>query len=114
MADDKVGTGINETGALAGMFAGEGLMKLHMDKVINADNVTKIAKQADKVKWLKPVSEFLTKSGNNSKVAAIIKGVLFVCGSMASYSAGHAIAEKYSDRVKANLGLDEPKINQKA
>lgn len=113
MSDDKVGTGINETGALAGMFAGEGLMKLHLDKVINAENVTLAAKQADKVKWLRPLSNFMTKSGNNSKIAAIVKGVLFVCGSMTSYSIGHSLAEKHSGRIKANLGLEDTKINQK-
>lgn len=114
MAEDKVGTGINETGALAAMFAGEGLMKLHLDKAINAENVSKIAKQADKVNWLKPLAKFMNKSGNNSKIAAIVKGITFVCGSMASYSIGHDLAEKYSDRIKANLGLETPKINQKA
>lgn len=114
MSDDKVGTAINETGALAGMFAGEGLMKLHLDKVINAENVTKLGKQVGKVKWLKPVAEFMTKSGNNSKIAAVVKGITFVCGSIASYSAGHCLAEKYSGRVKANLGLSDSKIDQKA
>lgn len=113
-AEDKLGTGITEAGALAGMFAGEGLMKLHLDKIINADNVTKVAKEAEKVSWLKPVSEFLAKSGNSSKLAAILKGVLFVCGSMGSYSIGQELAEKYSDKVKASLGVKTPKIDQKA
>lgn len=113
-SDDKLGTGITEAGALAGMFAGEGLMKLHLDKIINADNVTKLAKQVDKVNWLKPVSKFLTKSGHSSKIAAILKGILFVCGSMGSYSLGQELAEKYSDKVKASLGVETPKIDQKA
>ena len=39
-SDDKVHTGITQTGALAGMFLGEGLMKLHMGKVINEQNIT--------------------------------------------------------------------------
>lgn len=115
-SDDKVGTGITEAGALAGMFAGEGMLKLHMDKFINAENITKAAKLADKVNWLKPVAKFMNKAGNNSKIAAVIKGLIFVCGSMGSYAIGQSIAEKYSDKVKASLGIKdkpEPKINQK-
>lgn len=116
MSDDKVGTGITEAGALAGMFAGEGLMKLHMDKFINAENVTKAANMADNVNWLKPLAKFMNKAGNNSKIAAVIKGIVFVCGSIGSYSVGQSIADKYSDKVKASLGIEpepEPKINQK-
>ena len=40
-SDDKVGTGFSEAGGLAGMFAGEGMMKLHLDKVFNEKNVSK-------------------------------------------------------------------------
>lgn len=115
-AEDKVGTGITEVGALAGMFAGEGLLKLHMDKVINAENVTKAANLVDKAKWLKPIANFMNKAGNNSKIAAVIKGIVFVCGSMGSYAVGQSLADKYSDKVKASLGIDTPseqKINQK-
>ena len=115
-AEDKVGTGITEAGALAGMFAGEGLMKLHLDKFINAENVTKAAGLADKAKWLKPLAKFMNKAGNNSKIAAVIKGIVFVCGSMGSYSLGQKLADQYSDKVKASLGIEpepQPKINQK-
>ncbi len=113
-SDDKVGTGITEAGALAGMFAGEGMMKVYMDKVINGDNVLKLANKTKKFTWMKPLTEFLAKSGNSSKVAAVVKGILFVCGSMGSYSIGHSLAEKYSDRVKASLGIEPKKIDQKA
>lgn len=115
-AEDKVGTGITEAGALAGMFAGEGLLKLHMDKFINAENVSKAAGLADKAKWLKPLAKFMNKAGNNSKIAAVIKGIVFVCGSMGSYSLGQQLADHYSDKVKASLGIEpepQPKINQK-
>ena len=113
-ADDKVGTGITEGGALAGMFAGECMMKLYMDKVINEKNVFNAAKSVEGIRWLKPMSEFLMKSGHSSKVASIIKGIAFVCGSMGSYAVGQNLAEKYADRVKAHLGVETPKIDQKA
>ena len=115
-ADDKVGTGITEAGALAGMFAGEGMLKLYMDKFINAENVTRAANLADKASWLKPLAKFMNKAGNNSKIAAVIKGITFVCGSMGSYALGQSIAGQYSDKVKAGLGIEskpESKINQK-
>ena len=98
------------------MFAGEGLLKLHMDKFINAENVSKAAGLADKAKWLKPLAKFMNKAGNNSKIAAVIKGIVFVCGSMGSYSLGQQLADHYSDKVKASLGIEpepQPKINQK-
>lgn len=114
MSDDKVGTGITETGALAAMFAGEGMMKLHLDKVCNEKNVSSVAAQMNKVKWMKPAAEFISKSGRGSKIAAVLKGITFVCGSILSYSAGHKLAENYSERIKANLGIKTPpKIDQK-
>lgn len=104
-SDDKVGTGFSEAGGLAGMFAGEGMMKLHLDKVFNEKNVTKIANTVKDTKGLKGIAKFLLKSGNSSKVAAIAKGITFVCGSITSYNMGQKLAEGYCDKFKAGLGL---------
>lgn len=125
VSDDKIGTGITETGALAGMFAGEGLMKLHLSKVFNEKNVTAAAKTMQKSKILEPVSKYLLKSGNSGKLAVILKGITFVCGSITSYNLGHKLAESHSERIKAGLGIKTPaekpaettqakKIDQKA
>lgn len=120
VSDDKVGTAINETGALAGMFAGEGIAKRVLPLVFNEKNITSAAKTIGKAEFLKPVSEFLLKSGNSSKAAAILKGIAFVCASIGSYSIGQKLAHPYAERVKAGLGIkteekpDTKKINQKA
>lgn len=108
-SDDKIGTGITETGALAGMFAGEGLMKLNLPKIFNEKNITAAAKTLGKAKWLEPISKFLLKSGNSGKVAAILKGLTFVCGSCLSYSLGQKLAQSHSDRIKAGLGIKTDK-----
>lgn len=116
-SDDKIGTAISETGALAGMFAGEGLMKLHLSKVFNEKNVSNIATKAAKSKYLESIAKFILKNGNSSKLAAILKGIVFVCGSVTSYSLGSKLVNHYADRVKAGFGIQpEPaeKIDQKA
>lgn len=113
-SDDKPNAIVTETGALAGMFAGEGLMKAELGKLINPENVEKAATKMGKSKYLKSVSEALLKAGNASKVSAIIKGITFVCGSMASYSIGQKLGEKYSEKVTSFFGYKSPKINQKA
>lgn len=102
---DKIGTGITEVGALAGMFAGEGLMKLHLGKVFNENNITNIAKSVQNKKGLNSISKFLLKSDNAGKLAAILKGITFVCGSIASYNLGQKLAQGQSDRIKAGLGI---------
>lgn len=119
VSDDKVGTAITETGALAGMFAGEGIAKRVLPLVFNEKNITTVAKSMGKTKFLKPISEFLLKSGNSSKAAAILKGIAFVCASIASYNVGRKLAEPYAGRVKAGMGIktekeENKKIDQKA
>lgn len=114
LSDDKPKAAVIETGAIAGMFAGEGLMKAEMGKLINGSNIEKAASKIGKVKVFKPLSEALLKAGNSSKAAAIIKGVTFVCGSMASYSVGQKLGENYAQKITTALGFESPKINQKA
>ena len=115
---DKVGTGISEAGALAGMFAGEGLMKLHQNKIFNEKNMTAIANSMKNKKGLNSISQYILKPGNAGKLAAILKGIAFVSASIASYSIGQKIAEGYKDKVKAGLGIksepeQENKISEK-
>ncbi len=114
LSDDKPNAIVTETGALAGMFAGEGLMKAEMGKLINPENVENIAKKIGKNKYFKSLSETILKSGNTSKISAVIKGITFVCGSIASYSIGQKLGEKYSEKVTSFFGYKSPKIDQKA
>lgn len=108
MSDDKIETGITEVAALSAMFAGEGLIKLNYDKI-----APKVIEQAKKSKILKPVTEFLAKNKLGGKTANIVKGLVFVGGSMASYAIGQNLGKDISDRVKSNLGIPK-KINQVA
>ncbi len=113
-ADDKTRTGISETGALAGMFLGEGLIKHFMPDYINEKNVSRLANKFKNKNFLKGICETLLKSGNSSKAASIAKGLLFVCGSITSYNIGKKIGNNYADRICTDLGLEHhEKINQK-
>ncbi len=114
LSDDKPNAIVTETGALAGMFAGEGLMKAEMGKLINPENITKVAQKMENTKPLKSVAKYLLKAGNASNASAVIKGIAFVCGSIASYSVGQKLGEKYSEKVTSLFGYKSPKINQKA
>ena len=115
-SDDKVHTGITQLGAISGMFLGEGLMKRNMDKVINEQNVTKLAESVKDVKGLGSIAQTLLKNGNGGKVAAIAKGIAFVCASITSYAAGEKVATKAADNICKDMGVerdDETKQNGK-
>ena len=115
MSDDKVGTGITETAALATMFAGEGLVKLNYDKLIESKQFKDLLEKASKTKNLEPVFKYLEKHNLKGKLGTIIKGLVFVGGSMGSYAIGQALGDDIADRVKANLNLKEhEKINHMA
>lgn len=114
MADDKVKTGITEAAALSAMFAGEGLIKLNYDKVANSKTVKDTLKKVSDTKAMKPVFEYLEKNKLNGKIGAVVKGLVFVGGSMASYSIGQKYGDIAANRVEANLGLKKTaqKINR--
>lgn len=115
MSDDKVGTGITETAALATMFAGEGLVKLNYDKLIESKQFKDLLEKASKTKNLEPVFKYLEKHNLKGKLGTIIKGLVFVGGSMGSYAIGQALGDDIADRVKANLNFKEhEKINHMA
>ena len=115
-SDDKVHTGITQLGAISGMFLGEGLMKRNMDKVINEQNITKLAESIKDVKGLGSIAQTLLKNGNGGKAAAIVKGIAFVCASITSYAIGEKIATKAADNICKDMGVerdDETKQNGK-
>ncbi len=111
-SDDKLHTGISQVGALSGMFLGEGLMKLYMGNVINEKNIVKLAEQFKDTKFIKTLSEKLMKSGNSSKAASIIKGLLFVCGSITSYNIGEKIGNNTADRICKDGGIQTPQAKK--
>lgn len=105
MSDDKVGTGVTEVAALSTMFAGEGLIKKHYDKTVNSKAVQNGVEKLSKTKVLKPLFNHLEKYKLKGKAGAIIKGLLFVGGSMTSYAVGQKFGEATANRVKANVKL---------
>lgn len=86
-SDDKVNTAISETTALAAMFAGEGIFK--------ASN--------------KGIEALLKTNNLGGKFGSIIKGLLFVCTSVGSYSLGQKLGKSFTTK---KLGREN--INQKA
>lgn len=105
-SDDKVHTGITQLGAISGMFLGEGLTKQNMGKLINEENVVKLAEKTKNIEGLKSIANFVLKAGNGSKIASILKGVVFVCASMTSYDLGQKLATNLADRVCTNVGIE--------
>ena len=114
MSDDKVHDGIVEAAALAGMFAGEALMKDNFNDFFNEKTFKSIAKKAEQSGVLKDFAELVQKSKYTGKVASVLKGVAFVMGSIGSYSLAQKVGEKYADNIMATLGLErKEKIDQK-
>ena len=107
MSDDKVKTGITEVAALSAMFAGEGFIKANYDKIAASETVRNGIKTLSKSKILKPVYEYLKKHKLEGKAGSILKGLIFVAGSMTSYEIGRRIGEPIAKRVKADLGIKD-------
>ncbi len=106
MSDDKLNTGIVELAALSTMFTGEGLMKEYFNDVFSEKNISKICEKSAGFKHLKPIAEAIEKGKFSGKIASILKGVVFVGGSMASYFVGQKLGEVAAERVAPK------KINQ--
>ena len=104
-SENKLETGINQLGALSGMFVGEGLMKLNKNKVINEANVTKVLEKVKDTKFIGKAAQKLLKTGAGGKIAAVLQGISFVLVSMGSYSAGETLAKQHSKKICTNLGL---------
>lgn len=126
MSEDKVHSGITESIALTGMFIGEAVMKQSFDSIFNEKNVKNVAKKAYDNNILKSLAESFKNSKLSSRTAAFLKGVLFVCGSMASYAMAENVGKFYAEDITKKLGIkrknpqkvdadvkNEEKINQK-
>ncbi|MBR6098361.1 hypothetical protein IKP85_01295 [bacterium] len=111
-SDDKLQTGISQAGAISGMFLGEGLMKRNMGKVINEENIVKLAEKVKDVKGLKTIAEMVLKGGAGGKVASIVKGIAFVCASMTSYDLGQKLGDSVASRVCADARAELPDISE--
>ena len=88
MSDDKKSAAVNEVAALSTMFAGERAAKAAIPKIL----------------------EHVKLPG---KLNAIVKGVAFVCASIASYSAGEYIGNKINEEIQPQTKRNQ-KIDQKA
>lgn len=104
MSDDKLKTGVTEAAALAFMFSGEGLTKLHYDRLVNSQTCKNLLNAASKTNILKPIFEYISKNNLGGKVGAIAKGLAFVAASLTSYSIGENIGGDLSSKVKAYFG----------
>ena len=113
MSEDKVHTGIVEAAALAGMFAGEAFMKDNFNGVFSEESFKAIAKKAPSKHILKPFADAVQNSKYTGKAASILKGIFFVCGSIASYAAAQKLGNHYADGIMETLGIEKKsKINQ--
>ncbi len=112
MSDDKVGTGITEVAALSAMFAGEGMIKKYYDDVASSNAVQKTLENMSENRALKPIFDYLEKHNLKGKAGAIIKGLLFVTGSMTSYSVGQELSKPLVKRAKSDLGIVEKNENK--
>lgn len=95
---DKLSTGIEESGAMGLMFAGEGLMKKQFKsgsalaecKLVK-NNVAKFENFCSNTKFLK---NFKPKS-----ITSVLQGLAFIVGSISCYSAGHSIGKAIADNT---------------
>lgn len=114
MSDDKVHDGVVEATALAGMFAGEALMKDNFNNFFNETSFKNIAQKAIDKNILTDFAELVQKSKYTGKVASVLKGVAFVMGSIGSYALAQKVGEKYANNVMNIFGIErKEKIDQK-
>ncbi len=98
MSDDKLSSAITETSALGTMFAGEKLANMALKALAQCKN-PKVAKFFN----------------TNTKLGAIVHGVLFVCASIASYAIGEKLGDNLAKEVKTELNYGKKdKINHMA
>ena len=114
MSDDKVHDGVVEATALAGMFAGEALMKDNFNNFFNETSFKNIAQKAIDKNILTDFAELVQKSKYTGKIASVLKGVAFVMGSIGSYALAQKVGEKYANNVMNIFGIErKEKIDQK-
>ncbi len=113
MSDDKLHTGFVEAAALSGMFVGEALMKETFTDIFTENSFKNLAKKASDKGVLKQFAELVQNSKYTGKVASILKGILFVGGSITSYALAQKAGEFYAEDTLKKLGIKrEPKSEQ--
>ncbi len=106
MSDDKVHDGITEATALSGMFLGEALMKMHFNGIFSESAFKTAAQKVPQKSALRWISEAIINSKHTGKAASILKGILFVCGSMGSYAAAQEVGKFYAEDIMRKLGIE--------
>ena len=115
MSDDKPKAAVEETTALATMFAGEKLMKTAvLDAVMDSKPVNAALEGLKNGKLSKPWMEVISKHNAGGKISALARGVMFVGASIASYAAGQNIGDDVYSRVSAAFGGKAENINLKS
>lgn len=104
-SDDKVGSGITETAALATMFAGENIVKANYDALANSKYAKEAAEAVKDIKALKPVLKYVSEHKLGGKIGMVSKGLALVGGSIASYNIGEYIGKDIAKKVKAEFNL---------
>lgn len=84
MSDDKTSSAVKEVAALSTMFAGEGIAKKVLPKLIKS----------------------------NGKVGMAARGLLFVGASITSYSAGEYVGVDLAKNIKSSWNFKSAKIDQ--
>ena len=99
MSDDKVSTGITEISALSTMFAGEKLANKGLEAL-------------GKINWKNPkIAKLFNK---NTRIGALLHGILFVSASIASYATGEYMGKNLAEEVKNEFRFKNDKIDQMA
>lgn len=112
MSDDKVHDGIVEATALAGMFAGEAMMKDNFNNILSETAFKNFAKKLADEDIMKNLANSVENSKYTGKVASIIKGITFVMGSIGSYALAQNLGEKYAQSIMDTFGIESKKTDK--
>jgi hypothetical protein len=91
LSDNKEETFVVNSTALATMFAGEKVMKDHLDDVVKVKGVKTVAET---------VTKFTSKFKYGKAVSPIVKGLAFIVGSCGFYGGGERIGKVLVDKSK--------------
>ena len=103
-SDDKTATFLQQAPALTTMFSVEKLMKKYMDSDKNEAKLKKWADELLKFAEEKGLGKFSTTT--LGKLPAILKGTLFVIGSVSAYSAGQKFGNLLVSKVESEKSED--------
>lgn len=114
MSDDKVHDGIVEMAALTGMFAGEAMMKDNFNNIFSETSFKNLAQKASNKNIMKKLADYILNSKYAGTAANIMKGIVFVAGSMTSYFLAQHLGEKYADNIMDTFGLERGKAKKQS